>query len=566
MTILLKGGRIFLGRKFVTADVLLKDGSAFVFHESAAPDEISAFCSAPGIDLAGGRIAASRTDTEAEVIDLSGKDILPGFADVHVHFREPGFSYKETIRTGALAAVAGGFTCVCPMPNIVPVPKDYESLAAELGIIKNISFADIVPYGAITVMQDGRSELSDMESMAPYVCAFSDDGRGIQTGALMRDAMQLAKSLGKMIVAHCEDEDLLVPGGCIHEGPFAAASGLAGISSASEWRQVERDVNLCYETGCAYHVCHVSTKESVQIIREAKQSGVNVTCETAPHYLTLTQDDLEEYYSRGPANASTISADIIGMPADSIGRPADNSGGPSDNSDMPAAVLTGSVPAAHFPSGEPADGVSTILAGSPSGIQAACLPNGEPADSGRFKMNPPLRGKDDREALREGVFDGTIDMIATDHAPHSAEEKSRGLEKSLFGIVGLETAFPELKTRLVDTGLLTYERLIECLTSAPRSRFGLPGAEMLDRGSFRAVCSETVGGGCEGNVGYKSAMRGDRMIFHDLTIVDPEYEYVIDPASFRSMGRATPFAGDTVRGKIVMTIHNGEVVSKDTSF
>ena len=504
MTILLKGGRIFLGRRFVTADVLLKDGSAFVFDESAAPDEISAICSAPDIDLAGGRSAASKTDTEAEVIDLSGKDILPGFADVHVHFREPGFSYKETIRTGALAAVAGGYTCVCPMPNIVPVPKDYDSLAVELGIINKVSFADIIPYGAITVLQNGRSELSDMESMTPYVCAFSDDGRGVQTGALMRDAMQLAKSLGKMIVAHCEDESLLVPGGCIHEGTFAGTSGLAGISSASEWRQVERDVNLCYETGCAYHVCHVSTKESVQIIREAKQSGVNVTCETAPHYLTLTQDDLAEYCNSG------IAADITAGPA--------------------------------------------VLA-----------PGEMPADIGRFKMNPPLRGKDDREALREGVFDGTIDMIATDHAPHSAEEKSRGLEKSPFGIVGLETAFPVLKTRLVDTGLLTYERLIECLTSAPRARFGLPGAEMLDRGSFRSVCSETAGGGCEGNVGYKSAMRGDRMIFHDLTIVDPEYEYEIDPADFRSMGRATPFAGDTVRGRIIMTVHNGKVVNGDGS-
>ena len=462
MTILLKGGRIFLGRKFVTADVLLKGGSAFVFNEGAVPDDVS------------------------EVVDIFGKDILPGFADVHVHFREPGFSYKETIRTGALAAVAGGYTCVCPMPNVVPVPHDLDSLKSELDPISKISFADIIPYGAITKLQDGRSDLADMESMAPYVCAFSDDGRGIQTGPLMRDAMQLAKSLDKMIVAHCEDESLLVPGGCVHEGPFAEQAGLVGISSASEWRQVERDVNLCYETGCAYHVCHVSTKESVQIIREAKQSGVNVTCETAPHYLALTQDDV-------------------------------------------AAYCTG----------------------------------GEPADSGRFKMNPPLRGKDDREALREGVFDGTIDMIATDHAPHSAEEKAQGLAKSPFGIVGLETAFPVLKTRLADEGLLSYERMIECLTSAPRKRFGLPGAEILDHGSFRAVYSENAGGGCEGNVGYEKALRGDRMIFQDITVVDPDYEYVIDPDDFRSMGRATPFAGDTVRGKVVMTVHRGEIVYTD---
>ncbi|MBR2546754.1 MAG: dihydroorotase [Eubacterium sp.] len=482
MTILLKGGRIFLGRKFVTADVLLKGGSAFVFDKGAAPDEMTALCSAaPDIENAGcGDVFG--TDTDAEVIDLSGKDILPGFADVHVHFREPGFSYKETIRTGSLAAAHGGYTCVCPMPNIVPVPKDLDSLRAELDIINKTSLLDVIPYGAITVKQDGRSELSDMESMAPYVCAFSDDGRGIQTGDLMRDAMQLAGSLGKLIVAHCEDESLLQPGGCVHEGLFAEASGLIGISSASEWRQVERDVNLCYETGCAYHVCHVSTKESVQIIREAKQSGVNVTCETAPHYLTLTQDDVAEY-CRG----------------------------------------------------------------------------GEPADSGRFKMNPPLRGKDDREALREGVFDGTIDMIATDHAPHSAEEKARGLEKSPFGITGLETSFPILKTRLVETGILTYERLIECLASAPRKRFGLPGAETLDHGSFRAVYSEDAGGGCEGNVGYKEAVRGNRMIFPDLTIIDPEYEYTIDPDDFLSMGHATPFEGDTVRGKVIMTIHKGKI-------
>ncbi|MBR3147223.1 MAG: dihydroorotase [Eubacterium sp.] len=459
MATLLANGRVFMGLKFVSADILLEGESAFVIDRGAAPGNTH-------ID---------------EVIDLSGKDILPGFADVHVHFREPGFSYKETIRTGSEAAAHGGYTCVCPMPNIVPVPKDYESLKTELDIIDRDACIDVIPYGAITVMQDGRSELSDMESMAPYVCAFSDDGRGVQTGGLMRDAMQLAKSVGKLIVAHCEDENLLEPGGCIHAGSFADASGLTGISSASEWKQVERDVDLCYETGCGYHVCHVSTRESVEIIREAKKSGVNVTCETAPHYLVLTQDDLAEY-CRG----------------------------------------------------------------------------GEPADSGRFKMNPPLRNRADRDALREAVFDGTIDMIATDHAPHSAEEKSRGLEKSPFGIVGLETAFPVLKTRLVDTGLLTYERLIECITSAPRKRFGLPGAEILEGGSFRPVFSETAGGGCEGNVGYKDAEAGKRMIFSDMTVIDPEAEYVIDPGDFRTMGRATPFEGDLVRGRVIMTIHKGK--------
>ena len=228
MATLLANGRVFMGLKFVSADILLEGESAFVIDRGAAPGNTH-------ID---------------EVIDLSGKDILPGFADVHVHFREPGFSYKETIRTGSEAAAHGGYTCVCPMPNIVPVPKDYESLKTELDIIDRDACIDVIPYGAITVMQDGRSELSDMESMAPYVCAFSDDGRGVQTGGLMRDAMQLAKSVGKLIVAHCEDENLLEPGGCIHAGSFADASGLTGISSASEWKQVERDVDLCYETGC----------------------------------------------------------------------------------------------------------------------------------------------------------------------------------------------------------------------------------------------------------------------------------------------------------------------------
>ena len=451
MTTLLMNGRVYLGGTFAPADILLKDGSAFIFTDGASPD---------------------MHDT-CEVIDLSGKDILPGFADVHVHFREPGFSYKETIRTGSLAALNGGYTCVCPMPNIDPVPCDFEHLRVELDIIKRDAACDVIPYGAITMLQDGRSELADMESMAPYVCAFSDDGRGIQTGGLMRDAMQLAKSLDKMIVAHCEDESLLEPGGCVHDGSYALANGLTGISSASEWRQVERDVKLCDETGCAYHVCHVSTKESVQVIREAKQSGVNVTCETAPHYLTLTQDDL--------------------------------------------------------------------------------------IDSGRFKMNPPLREKEDREALREAVFDGTVDIIATDHAPHSKEEKSRGLEKSPFGIVGLETAFPVLYTRLVETGLLPYGRLVECLTSAPRDRFGLPGAGMLDKGSFRALTGETTGGGCEGNVGYKEALSGEKMIFPDLTIIDPNAEYLIDPDTFESMGRATPFEGDRVHGKVVGCVKNGIV-------
>ena len=424
MTILLKGGRIYLGRKFVTADVLLKDGSAFVFDESTAD----------------------------EVIDLSGKDILPGFADVHVHFREPGFSYKETIRTGAQAAVSGGYTCICPMPNIVPVPKDLESLKAELDPISKISFADIIPYGAITVKQDGRSELSDMEGLAPYVCAFSDDGRGVQTGALMRDAMQLAKSLDKRSVAHCEDESLLEPGGCIHAGPYAEASGLVGISSASEWRQVERDVNLCYETGCGYHVCHVSTKESVQIIREAKQSGVNVTCETAPHYLALTQDDLIEF----------------------------------------------------------------------------CR-NSEPADFGKFKLNPPLREEADRMAIVQGLADGTIDMIATDHAPHTtSEKKDVPITSAPSGIIGLATSLSLGITELVDKGYLTLRDLLTRMSTAPAKLYKLDAGYIAEGGPA------------------------------DLVIFNPKVKAVA--GNYASKAENSPFTGWELTGRVEYTICDGKVV------
>ncbi len=371
---------------------------------------------------------------------LSGFDsseyvIFPGFCDVHVHFREPGFSYKETIATGSRAAARGGYTAVCTMPNLNPVPDSVENLRVQRRLIEETACIHVYPYGAITIGEQGEA-LSDLEGMAPDVVGFSDDGRGVQSYDLMRQAMLRAKALGKPIVAHCEVNSLL-RGGYIHDGDYAKAHGHRGICSESEWGQIARDLQLVKETGCAYHVCHVSAKESVALIRKAKAEGLDVTCETGPHYLVMDDSDLQE--------------------------------------------------------------------------------------DGRFKMNPPLRGKEDREALIQGILDGTIDMIATDHAPHSAEEKSRGLEKSAFGIVGIETAFPILYTCLVKPGILSLNKLLELLCVNPRRRFGLP-------------------------------------LGTDYSIWDLNAAYPIDPEDFLSKGRATPFAGWQVNGKCIATICDGKLV------
>ena len=371
---------------------------------------------------------------------LSGFDsseyvISPGFCDVHVHFREPGFSYKETIATGSRAAARGGYTAVCTMPNLNPVPDSVENLRVQRRLIEETACIHIYPYGAITVGEQGEA-LSDLEGMAPDVVGFSDDGRGVQSDDMMRQAMLRAKALGKPIVAHCEVNSLL-RGGYIHDGDYAKAHGHRGICSESEWVQIARDLALVKETGCAYHVCHVSAKESVALIRKAKAEGLDVTCETGPHYLVMDDSFLQE--------------------------------------------------------------------------------------DGRFKMNPPLRGKEDREALLQGILDGTIDMIATDHAPHSAEEKSRGLEKSAFGIVGIETAFPILYTYLVKPGILSLDKLLELLCVNPRRRFGLP-------------------------------------LGTDYSIWDLNAAYPIDPEDFLSKGRATPFAGWQVSGKCIATICDGKLV------
>ena len=376
----------------------------------------------PGITALADAAGEALSDREGEYF------VFPGFCDVHVHFREPGFSYKETIRSGSLAAKRGGYTAVCTMPNLNPVPDSLEHLALQLDIIGRDAAVRVVPYGAITKGEKG-GQLADLAAMAPYVCGFSDDGRGVQDGAMMRDAMQAAKALDRIIAAHCEVNALL-RGGYIHDGGYARAHGHRGICSESEWRQIERDLKLAAETGCRYHVCHISTRQSVALIRDAKKSGVDVTCETGPHYLLLDDNDLRE--------------------------------------------------------------------------------------EGRFKMNPPVRSRADREALIEGLCDGTIDMIATDHAPHSAQEKSKGLEKSAFGIVGLETAFPLMYTGLVKKGVIPLEKLIDLLAIKPRERFGLP--------------------------------------FEGITVWDLAKEYDIDPATFVSLGRATPFEGWRVQGECISTI------------
>ena len=363
--------------------------------------------------------------------------VFPAFCDVHVHLREPGFSYKEDIKSGTSACARGGYTDVFSMPNLNPVPDCVENLKEQLALIENGAVIRVHPYASITVGQKG-GELSDLENLAPLCAGFSDDGRGVQSEEMMRSAMIKAKELGKIIVAHCEDNSLL-NGGYIHDGEYARIHSHRGICSESEWKPIERDLKLAEEIGCRYHVCHISCKESVELIRRAKARGVDVTCETAPHYLVMNDMDLKE--------------------------------------------------------------------------------------DGRFKMNPPIRSEEDRKALVEGLIDGTIDMIATDHAPHSAEEKSKGLEKSLMGVVGIETAFAVLYTKLVKKGIITLEKLIEVLSVNPRKRFGLPETK-------------------------------------DFCVFDLESEFTVDPNEFLSKGRATPFENERLFGINLMTVCDKNIVYK----
>ena len=411
----LKGGRVYQNGGFVEADVVISDGRIL-------------------------SIGAAPAGLEAEEVDCRGRYILPGLVDVHVHLREPGFTAKETIASGTRAAARGGYTTVCSMPNLSPAPDSPEGLGVQLAAIERDAVIRVIPYGTITRGQKGRGELVDFEALKGQVIGFSDDGRGVQEESLMREAMLRVKPTGRKVVAHCEVEALLNKG-YIHDGDYCREHGHRGISSESEWQQVERDLRLVEETGCPYHICHISTKESVELLREAKQKGLPVSGETAPHYLLLTDADLQE--------------------------------------------------------------------------------------EGRFKMNPPLRSREDQLALLNGVLDGTLEVIATDHAPHTAEEKSRGLALSAMGIVGIETAFPLLYTYLVRRGILSLERLVELMAVNPRRLFGLEPA--LEVGAVA-----------------------------DLVVMDLDAESVIDPEEFLSMGRATPFAGWRVKGRTVLTLVGGE--------
>ena len=423
MRTLLRGAQVFQDGRFTNSDLLLS-GNKII--------QVGAF------------ILPAKGD---RIFDFQNCFIVPGLVDVHVHLREPGFFYKETIKTGTEAAARGGYTCVFSMPNLDPAPDCQSSLARQLALIERDARVRVLPYGLITKGQNGEF-LADYASLAPFVCGFSDDGRGVQDEDVMRSAMRAIAQTGKILAAHCEVNALL-RGGYIHDGTYAREHGHLGICAQSEWQEVERDIRLARETGCPLHICHVSCKESVRLIRAAKSDGVNISCETAPHYLLLTQDDLQE--------------------------------------------------------------------------------------DGRFKMNPPLRAAEDRSALLEGLRDGTIDMIATDHAPHSPEEKSRGLAGSLMGVVGLESAFQVLYTGLVDRGLLTLATLVNLMSLAPRRRFALD-------------CGKIAPGEAA-----------------DLTVLDLESVGSIDPESFASKGRATPFAGQAVKGKIKATIYGGEFVWQSTN-
>lgn len=419
MEYLLRNANVYIDGGFRKTDIYIKDGMIVSFD--------SGFHSNEGVVS----------------FDFDNKYIFPGFTDVHVHLREPGFLRKETIETGSMAAAAGGYTSVCAMPNLDPVPDSAENIKKEEEIIEKTAVVHVYPYGAITVGEKGE-KLADLEGMAPYAFAFSDDGHGVQNDDMMRKAMTEAKRLGKVIAAHCEVNELL-NGGYIHDGKYAALHGHRGICSESEWKQIERDIELVKETGCAYHVCHISTKESVELIRQAKKDGVNISCETGPHYLVMNDMDLQE--------------------------------------------------------------------------------------EGRFKMNPPIRDESDRQALIEGLKDGTIDVIATDHAPHTKEEKSKGLEKSLMGVVGLETAFPIVYTELVRKGVITLEKAVELLNVNAKKRFGI-GASIKE--------------------GEKA----------DLTVFDLDEEYTVDPEKFHTKGRSTPFEGWKVYGKCLMTMVYGRIVYK----
>lgn len=420
-TILIKNANAWTDGKFQEADILISREKVIGISRHISTDDI------PGI----------------EVLNAGGKHVVTGLVDLHVHFREPGYSYKETIKDGSRAAAAGGFTTVCTMPNLNPAPDSMENLQKQLDIICKDAVIDVIPYATITKLRMGHEPV-DYAALAPFVAGFSDDGTGVQDEEVMRNAMKGIAPTGKVLAAHCEVEALLNKG-YIHDGEYAKAHGHRGICSGSEWKEIERDIRLAEETHCRLHVCHISTKESVELIRQAKKRGVPVTCETGPHYLTFCDKDLKE--------------------------------------------------------------------------------------EGRFKMNPPIRSEADRDALRQGIIDGTIDAIATDHAPHSAEEKAKGLERSAMGVVGLETSFAAVYTTMVKTGMISLEKLVQVMSANPRRILGLQGVNGI-------------------SVGMPA----------DITILDTEKEWTVNPDEFLSKGKATPYDGMTLRGKGATTIFRGKVI------
>ncbi len=416
VSLLISGAKVWLEGSFVQRDVLVEDGRIVEISDHITPRE--------GI----------------RTVEASGKMLLPGLVDMHVHLREPGYGYKESIHSGTRASARGGFTVVCPMPNLNPAPDSLEHIKEQFDIIERDAIIEVLPYATITTARKGE-ECVDYETLAPLVAGFSDDGSGVQSAERMEEAMRGIAATGKILAAHCEVESLL-RGGYIHDGEWAKAHGHKGICSESEWAEVKRDIEIAERTGCRLHCCHISTKESVELIRQAKRRGVKVTCETAPHYLALCDEDMRE--------------------------------------------------------------------------------------EGRFKMNPPLRSRADMEALREGVADGTIDVIATDHAPHSAEEKSKGLEKSAMGVVGIETSLSAIYTFMVASNLISLERLVEIMSLTPRRLLGI--GEGIKRGAVI-----------------------------DATLVDFGAEYTVDPAEFLSKGKSTPFEGMRLRGQVLLTIAGGKI-------
>ena len=484
MKLLFKNSNAYIDGRFLPSDIMIEDGIITAILPSGEGSETSG----------------------CEVVDLGGKHIFPGLVDVHVHFREPGFSYKETIATGAMAAARGGYTDVCPMPNLSPVPDSPEHLEEELKLIREQAVINVHPYGSLTVGERG-TEVSDIEGMKDNVCAFSDDGVGVEDDSLMEEAMNRCKAVGKLAVAHCEVKSLM-GGKHLNEGLASKALGIAGISCESEWKMIERDISVSKKTGCGYHVCHVSTADSVRLIREAKKAGVDITCETAPHYLLLDEEVLLKGGGDGTI-ADSVQKEVAGILA-------------QEAEQDKKAVREASE---ETISGNPDKGSSEETTGD---ICCAGLVRDEKL-LGRFKMNPPLRSRADREELLKGLLDGTIDMIATDHAPHSKEEKERGILGGPMGVSGIECAFPVLYTGLVKTGVITLEKLITLMSTAPAARFNIESG--IREGATAKLC-----------------------------VYDLDEQYTVSGGDFTSMGKFTPFEGVRVYGKCLMTVCGDKVI------